>query len=488
MSYHFRDSVRRVVLLSAIVILATAYRAPNDTRPNIIVYLPDSVRAESLAQYGHPLIATPNVGRLAAAGTLFESCHVQHTQCSPSRAAIITGRYMHVLGHRTQTHLVQPSEPNLFAILKKSGYTTLLLGKNDALVEASFAPSLTYWQDVIGEPSGANAFPWGTAGYYSFLSRGGGEANTTQDRHAVELVADWLSDNPPEPFAVLIAGDGSHPPYGAPAPYQTMYSPAAVEAAAPLRPFIPGKPPHIGPNGITSFRNLTSLPNSTFYEVAAVYLGRVSYVDSLLGVLLDGISAAPASLRNNTALFFTSDHGDYSGDWRCVEKLPCALDDVLTRVPLVAMVPGGVAGSRVTSPVESLDLFATILDMAHVNLSAIDRHFSRSLVPSLIGHPQTDWKRFVYSEGGYTAGTIEVEPLDPAQRSAYDDPKGLYWPRGQEELVPGHCPRAVMQVRCVSERRMLVDCDAIACCTIPPLPLCLPTFDAITPMCSEMQQ
>lgn len=94
---------------------------------------PDSVRAESLSSYGHPLVKTPNVERLAATGTLFEQAHVQHTQCSPSRSAIITGRYMHVLGHRTQTHLVQAAEQNLFSLLKAHNYTTLMLGKNDML-------------------------------------------------------------------------------------------------------------------------------------------------------------------------------------------------------------------------------------------------------------------------------------------------------------------------------------------------------------------
>ena len=57
---------------------------------------------------------------------MFEQAHVQHTQCSPSRCAIMTGRYMHVMGHRTQTHLVQEWEPNVFAYLKASGYTTLI--------------------------------------------------------------------------------------------------------------------------------------------------------------------------------------------------------------------------------------------------------------------------------------------------------------------------------------------------------------------------
>lgn len=83
------------------------------------------------------------------------------------------------------------------------------------------------------------------------MSVGAGNASNPQgnkDLLAVDYVVDWLRADPPEPFAVWIAGDGSHPPYGAPAPYQHMYDPAAVAAAAPLRPTLPdaAKPLHIG--------------------------------------------------------------------------------------------------------------------------------------------------------------------------------------------------------------------------------------------------
>ena len=69
---------------------ALASRAPGDTRPNIITYFPDTIRAESLSAYGHPLAKTPNVDRLAASGILFEQAHVQHSQCTPSRCALLS--------------------------------------------------------------------------------------------------------------------------------------------------------------------------------------------------------------------------------------------------------------------------------------------------------------------------------------------------------------------------------------------------------------
>ena len=57
---------------------------------------------------------------------------------------------MHVVGHRTQTHLVQPYEPNLFRYLKMNNYTNIMLGKNDMFAQPTFNSSLDYWEDLIG--------------------------------------------------------------------------------------------------------------------------------------------------------------------------------------------------------------------------------------------------------------------------------------------------------------------------------------------------
>ena len=227
-----------------------------------------------------------------------------------------------------------------------------------------------------------------------------------------------------------------------------MYTAAEVHAAAPLRPYSPsaGKPAFIGPDGIPGFRQLNYLNETFFEQLAAVYYGRVSYTDFVFGRLLDAIDAAP-SVAARTGVILTSDHGDYAGDWHNVEKYPCALDDVLTRVPLIAAFPGGRAGAREAAPVEVLDLFATLLDAAGIlgnEKKGIERHFSQSLLPLVMGAAQPPPPRpFVFSEGGYVPGSIEIEPLDPAQAKEYANPWNLYYPRGAEERVAAHCTRAI---------------------------------------------
>lgn len=96
---------------------------------NMAFMFPDTLRAESFSSYGFPLQTTPNLDAFAKTGVRFEQTHVQHTQCSPSRLAMLTGRYMHVLGHRTQSHLVQPYEFNYFRTLKEHGVHVQYYGR-----------------------------------------------------------------------------------------------------------------------------------------------------------------------------------------------------------------------------------------------------------------------------------------------------------------------------------------------------------------------
>src|SRR5215469_8806380 len=60
-------------------------------RPNLILFMPDEMRADSLACYGNPVVKTPNFDRLAREGALFANCHVQFPVCGASRCSLLTG-------------------------------------------------------------------------------------------------------------------------------------------------------------------------------------------------------------------------------------------------------------------------------------------------------------------------------------------------------------------------------------------------------------
>lgn len=92
--------------------------------------------------------------------------------------------------------------------------------------------------------------------------------------------------------------------------------------------------------------------------------------------------------------------------------------DVLTRVPLYARIPGGVAGHVATAPVQTADILETMLDLAMVNVTQSEWvRFGQSLVPALNGG-DGDPSRFVFSEGGFYFQNEQVSTCVVLNQSA----------------------------------------------------------------------
>lgn len=424
-------------------------------RPNFIFYYPDTIRMDSLQIYNHPLDTTPNMKSfMNESGSVQFNNHIaQHSQCTPSRTAMITGRYMHTLGHRTQQHLTQYWEPNYFRWFKDNGYFVLWLGKNDALSKTTFPLSVNQWEDKIGVAMGPQPFPFGTAGYYSFFREATetpGNSTKNGDYSAIQAAQQFLKQNnysPPQPFVIFIPGKGGHPPYGAPKGYYDKFSVDDVKKAGiKLRPFNPeNKPKFYNKNGgIPDYRNLTTLNDTFFYQINAIYLGRMYYMDWLFGELWNSIKQFDDKTNTTTNFFMSSDHGDFQGDSKLVEKWPGSLDDMLIRIPLIARVGGNKinnGNTKIKMATQSFDIFETMIDIA--NISITWNRNGISLRDQLINGNDGDLNKYVYSEGGFY---YHNELYPNGSDHINNGPKNDYYPRAQEEMSDNGngSPRCVM--------------------------------------------
>ena len=418
---------------------------------NFVFFIPDELRAESVGCFSPhtvPEAITPHISRLAAGGTRFDDCHVQHTVCTPSRCSFTTGWYPHVRGHRTLWNMLRPEDPNLLKYLKQSGYDVHWGGKNDLLSPAAFEQSVTDYQ--LGARSrrarpvahGDPPYPLDDPRYYTFLYEpieGGLEAvgDFRQVDGAVEFLRQRPRD-PRKPFAIYLPLSFPHCPYHAPQPYHSMVDPGSLP---PLRPAdLPHKPEHY--RLIRETRRLHRLDEAFFRHLQAVYLGMTAVTDALLGMLLDALDETGHG--QDTAVFFFSDHGDWAGDYGLVEKWPSALDGVLTRVPFVARVPGSemARGHVVQEPVEMFDVMATALELAGIRPS--HTHFARSLVPQLRGAPG-DPQRAVFAEGGYDPHEGHAFEGRAQSGALFRTPEHIYYPKGRlQQDVPLSVCRSAM--------------------------------------------
>ncbi len=389
-------------------------------KPNFVLFMPDQLRADSLACYGHPMVRTPNFDRLAREGVRFTHCQAVYPVCTASRCSMMTGWPPHVRGHRTVYHLLRPEEPNLFRYLKQDGYDVYWFGKNDLLRPECFPDSVTEWRAFVeGFEWDAKDNPWPLTDprYYSFLFREGRDPRDYPDYARVLAATRILKRRESaRPFCLYLPLFFPHPPYAGPAGYHDLYDPGALP---PLRPPRLQRKPELY-RAIRKSRQLDRLDEGVFRKIRAVYLGMVSYSDWLLGLLLEAL--AESGLEKTTAVIACSDHGDWAGDYGLVEKWSNAMDDPLLHVPLLIRAPGCAGGHVADGLVELADVMPTCLELAGIEVR--HTHFARSLVPELRGGPG-DPERPVFSEGGYNH-RYERHAFEPLERF---DPAHIYYPK-----------------------------------------------------------
>ncbi|MDR6710322.1 MULTISPECIES: sulfatase-like hydrolase/transferase [unclassified Novosphingobium] len=399
--------------------LAVPVPSSAGSRPNLILFFPDELRADALACYGNPVTRTPNFDRLAKSGTMFRNAHVQYPVCAASRCSMLTGLPTSATGHRGFSYLIQPNEPNLFAMLRQSGYDTFFFGKNDVLAPETFATSLTAWADppAPGAASGDHA-PGARAGVnngpVTMLLPPMGDRRETSDygiiQRAIHVIERKESDRP---FCLFLPIFQPHPPYRAPADFAAMYKPEDLPALIP--PGLSGKPAYH--EAIRRAYGLDKAGPEVFARVRAAYYGQVSYADWLLGELLDALERTGRD--KDTAVFVGSDHGDYAGDYGLVEKWHGGLESCLTHVPLIGRVPGVAGGHVAQDMVELYDIMPSFLSLAGARSGGTQ--FGRSLLPQIHGGAG-DPNRAAFTE----AGINSYEP------QAFDTPSGgLYRMKSQ---------------------------------------------------------
>ncbi len=395
------------------------------TPMNVIYFNPDEMRADLLGCYGHPLARTPNFDRLAREGVRFDQCHVQHTVCTPSRCSFMTGWYPHVRGHRTLWHCLQADEPNTLKYLKQAGYETHWMGKNDLLAPDAFADSVTQVHTPGDWRPGQIDRPGPDSPHFHSFLFGPLTDGDAHDRAWLDKAVTFLQARRPDdpPFMLFLATSWPHCPYVPPEPWASLYRPEQLPALRPAD--LPDKPEF--QRLIRQYRKLDRLDDHELRRIMAAYLGMISYVDHLLGLLLDALDQT--GLADSTAVFAFSDHGDWAGDFGLVEKWPSGLDDCLTRIPLIVRLPGAAAGHVVAEPVECFDIMPTTLELAGVDCQ--HTHFARSLLPQLHGQPG-DPERAVFAEGGYDPHEPQCFEGKPSD-GVCGNPNGIYFPKGQQQ-------------------------------------------------------
>ena len=279
---------------------------PEVPRPNIIWFIDDQHRAQAAGYMGDPNLATPNLDRLAQEGINFTQAVSGFPLCCPYRGSMLTGRYPHhcVPGHEYQ---LPPEQPTLAHVLRQSGYHTAYFGKwhLDGFKERNGRAAMHIipperrggferWAAYENNNSPWDSWVHGGQGDQAFLRKlDGYETDALTD-----LLLDYLDeqarlaqDGSQRPFFAVLSVQPPHNPYDAPDRWRERRTPGTIQ----LRRNIP----EIGRVQERARRDLSG------------YYAQIENIDWNLGRVMRRLSER--NLRDNTHLFFFSDHGDMHG-------------------------------------------------------------------------------------------------------------------------------------------------------------------------------
>jgi arylsulfatase A-like enzyme len=372
-------------------------------RPNLVMFMPDQLRADAVGAFGNRIVQTPNIDALAARGTTFSNAFSQHSLCGPSRVSMFTGWYPHVQGHRTLTNLLKPWEPNLLKSLKESGYNVAWVGQRGDTFAPGVTEASTDFAGWIVKPKSGfmpSPFPDGHKLRYSFYhgKRAGDGVVLDFDEATAQSAEQWLASGPREPWVLFAALIFPHPPFEVEEPWFSMHPRRGLPKRAPA--IFDDKPRYM--RAMHERYELGRLDDDDYNEIVATYYGMIARVDSQLGRVMRAVDRAGFAPRTVTAFF--TDHGEYAGDFGLVEKWPAGVSECLLRNPLIFAGPGIKEGHVSSEMAEMVDLTPTMLELAEQ--SPAYTQFGKSLVPLLRGD-NVHHREAAFSEGGYL---IEEEP------------------------------------------------------------------------------
>lgn len=339
-------------LLAAALLLVGCTAAVDDERPlNFVVIMADDLGYGDLSTYDG-WIDTPNLDRMALEGLKFTDFHSNGAVCSPTRAALLTGRYQQRAGvpvvifapEDLPTHVdgLQDVEWTFAEALREEGYATAIFGKWHLGYYPQYNPTRHGFAEFKGYVSGnidffshvdgAGRFDWW---HGAEQSRERGYVTTLINQHAVR----FIEERGDEPFCLYLAHEAPHYPY---------------------------QGPEDGPAGFRKVGGFSGRQELSDEELRQKYHEMVAEMDRGVGEVLDTLNRLGIAERT-LVLFFSDNGATPDGSNGALRGHKASVWEGGHRVPAIAWRPGAIqAGGQTDQLATTMDIWPTIAELAGI--------------------------------------------------------------------------------------------------------------------------
>lgn len=353
-------------------------------RPNILLILSDQHRADCMGAYGNPDIRTPHLDALASDGVRYDRCYCAFPVCTPSRYSILSGLYVHEHRGWNNRCTLHPEIATFPKLMRGAGYRTMAIGKmhfTPTYLDVGFDRMLLSEQDGEGRwdddyhrelmqhglldindvedqrreyREHARKEYWDTCG--ALASNLPLEFHSTEwvGRKALEEIEGWG----PEGNLLAVSFIKPHHPFDPPEALCDLYDPLALTLP-------PGWIPQCRAHDLelhAGYFPHDQLTEGVLRRVTAYYYATIEHIDRQVGRMVETLKRK--GLYENTAIVYTSDHGEYLGYHHLLLK-GGYMYEPLARVPLIIKYArGGRKNETATELVSLVDLSSTLLGQA----------------------------------------------------------------------------------------------------------------------------
>jgi arylsulfatase A-like enzyme len=336
-------------------------------RPNILLILPDQMRASAMGCMGNTQVQTPHIDRLASEGILFRKTYANVPVCCPARAILMTGTYPHVNGMIANDLRLREEQVTIAELLQQHGYRTGFIGKwhlDGGPRDPGYVPpgprrqGFEFW--AAYECHHKHFQPTYFRDTPEMITKDQFEPEASCD-FAIEFLESQPKDRP---FFLTLQLGPPHDPYGAPEAYMNKYPPERIRPPENWRPGSETRPAAARPQN-KALMNRNVAPGGL--EEIAAYYAAITAVDDQVGRLLQKLHEL--GLDSNTLILFTSDHGDMLGSHGMRRKRKP--HDESARVPGILRWPAKIPRGQVVDTLLShVDMPPTLLGLAGITIPA----------------------------------------------------------------------------------------------------------------------